>query len=147
MLHKKLFQMSFGVILLGALISSGLLFTKPAFAASTPEPTIAKGSTGQAVIDWQRQLNQINSPDCYPYINLGPAVQTDGNFGILTLAATTAFQLGASNQTTLYPSVEAKVEKENHGPINLLDSSGKPDGTVGPRTHKAMDALLKVQIC
>lgn len=147
MLRKNLFQVSLGVILLGVLLSSGLLFAQPAFAVSADKPTIAEGSNGQAVTDWQQQLNQINSPDCYPYINLGPGLQTDGRFGPKTLAATKAFQLGASNQTTLFPSVETKVEQANGGPINLLDASGNPDGIVGPLTHKAMDALLSVQTC
>jgi hypothetical protein len=135
------------MVFLGILVSCSLLFTQTVSAASTAKPTIAEGSTGQAVYDWQQQLNEINSPDCDPYINLGPAVQTDSDFGPLTLAATRAFQLGASNQTAFSQSMLIEIQKKNGGPINLVAADGSADGVVGPLTHKAMDVLLSLQVC
>jgi peptidoglycan hydrolase-like protein with peptidoglycan-binding domain len=92
-------------------------------------------------------MNEINSPDCDPHINLGQAVQTDGDFGPLTLAATRAFQLGASNQTAFSQSMLTEIQQKNGGPINLVATDESADGIVGPLTHKAMDVLLSVQVC
>jgi peptidoglycan hydrolase-like protein with peptidoglycan-binding domain len=121
MFHKYLLRASFAVILLGVLVSSGLLFAKSAFA---DEITIEQGSTGPAVMAWQIQLNEITNPKCSGYLDLGSAMtnplQEDSDFGPLTLAATIAFQ-------------------EKTG----LD----PDGVVGPLTHSKMDSLLSQSQC
>lgn len=115
---------SFGLVLLGVLISFSLLFSRPVFAAmptlsQNTEITIAEGSTGPAVEAWQEQLDTIDSPNCSPYINVGPALPVDGVFGPSTLAATESFQ----RQTGL-----------------------RVDGIVDPLTHFVMDNLISQKI-
>jgi peptidoglycan hydrolase-like protein with peptidoglycan-binding domain len=70
-------------------------------------------------------MRGCHSPECTPYVDLGPALQEDGIFGPKTEAATLLFQ------SAQYPT----------------EGSIDADGQVGPITHGKMDRLLAQQLC